>query len=154
MTSRGGQQTQDIITYVADLNMDITPLREIKYYLILRLNKVRPDQYGLGNGVSYEPFPLSLLLCTYVLAISHPPHNRRPSGDQPILFSNILLLDSHGLRPQCLHGLLPRPRVQNNRDPNIQEILINVLRIVPLPYLPVPGGEIHLSSNGHPQYSG
>ena len=55
----------------------------------------------VGYGGSYDMLPLSFLLCVYGRTIAQCPHNDKYPGDQPILVSCQLLLDSLIFQTRC-----------------------------------------------------
>ena len=55
-----------------------------------------PEQSGVGNSGYHKLSSFTFLFCANVRAITHRPHDRRPSCDQPRPVGHLLLLDSLG----------------------------------------------------------
>ena len=118
---------------------------------IIRLS---PDHCMEVNGVSHNPFPFSLLLCSDGSTITQCPHYGRPTGYQLIPVGLIFILDTNGCQTWWRQGLLSRPRVQDLINPDHLSLLGFPLSVVPVPCLPDTRRNIRHTNHHHPVNSG
>ena len=107
------------------------------------------DRYGGGDCGSYEPLPLSILLCAGGISIDHRPLDGRPPNDQPIPFGRLLILVSDGQITQILFNPLHGTRIFHQCNPGDPRLLGTPLQVIPLTIPTSVRGLIHHADHHH-----